>query len=58
MNEFYKQLIENAEVKRASDKEREKRKSSLLEIRDERTIPKLRMPFKKRRRKRKSKKWA
>jgi hypothetical protein len=50
MNKFYERIIKQSDEKIAKDKEREKRQSLLLEIKDERAIPKLR--FKKRRKRR------
>lgn len=52
MNEFYKRMLERVEMQNKLSKERERRESELLQIRDERVIPKLKVKFKKRRRRR------
>lgn len=51
MREFYKRVIERSESERTKDQERHKRESVLLEIKGERTIPKLRRIVKRNRKK-------
>lgn len=49
MNEFYKRMLERVEMQNQLNKESSKRESELLEIKDERTIPKLKVKFKEQR---------
>jgi hypothetical protein len=46
MNGFYKGLIQKTEAQKEKDAKKFKRESTLLEVQDERTIPKLRVRFK------------
>lgn len=46
MNDLYEKLIKKAAARKQKDQSENRRESELLQIRDERTIPKLRIKFK------------
>jgi hypothetical protein len=46
MDEIYKRIIKKTEAQREKDPKLRPRESPLLEVKDERTIPRLRVNFK------------